>query len=427
MNIFNDALTRLRAIASETSIPDSTVDTLSHADLLVEAAIPVRMDDGSTQYFQAFRCRYNDVLGPTKGGIRFHPSVNAEEVKALSLWMTLKCALVNLPYGGAKGGVQVDPTKLSHMELERLSRAYVRPMADIIGPELDIPAPDMYTDARIMGWMMDEYEVIHRRRCPGVITGKPVTLGGSVGREEATGRGVFHCVEALLTKIQRDPSDTSVAIQGFGNVGYHAAILLARAGFKIVAISDVRGGIYSEEGLDVTALKSHKDETTSHSKPLRNDSVGTVNFGQAISNDELLQLDVDILIPAAVEAVITQNNVDSIKAKYIIEAANGPILSDADQILADKGIKVIPDILANSGGVIVSYYEWIQNRTGEIWTLEKVRERLAAAMGSNFNRVWNLAATENCSLRDAAYRKALRRLESAMHAHGDHSYFSTAS
>ena len=427
MNIFDDALLRLNAIAKTADIPESIVDALSHADLLVEAAIPVRMDNGATKYFQAYRCRYNHVLGPTKGGIRFHPSVSADEVKALSLWMTLKCALMDLPYGGAKGGITVDPTKLSRMELERLSRAYVRPMADVIGPELDIPAPDMYTDARIMGWMVDEYEAIHRRRSPGAITGKPVTLGGSLGREEATGRGVFHCCEALIKKEALDPSSTTIAIQGFGNVGYHAAKLLSELGCNVVAVSDVEGGIYSVAGLDIEGLKAHKKETTSKSKPLRNESVQATTFGETIGNDELLTLDVDILIPAAVEGVITQHNIDDIKAKYIIEAANGPILSEADKILADKGVKVVPDILANAGGVTVSYYEWIQNRTGEVWSLEAVREKLSRTMFSNFEHVWDIAHRENCSLRDAAYRKALRRLQGAIHAHGDQSYFSTVS
>lgn len=423
MDIYKDARQRLTALAKEALISPSVLEALLHADLMVQATIPVRMDDGSTKYFEAYRCRYNDVLGPTKGGIRFHPMVNADEVKALALWMTIKCALLNLPYGGGKGGVTVDPTKLSRMELERLSRAYVRPMADVIGPEIDIPAPDMYTDARIMGWMMDEYETIHRRRCPGVFTGKPVTLGGSLGREEATGRGVFHCVQHLLKKQGLQPQDITVAVQGFGNVGYNAARLLAQYGCKVVAVSDVRGGAYSATGLDVEALEAHKRATTFKDRPLSNDSVGIAQIGSPISNEKLLELGVDVLIPAAIEGVINEKNVDSIVAKYIVEGANGPILSAADATLSKKGIIVVPDVLANAGGVTVSYYEWIQNRTGEAWSLEKVRGKLATAMETTFEQVWTISIMENCTLREAAYRKALRRLASAIDAQGDQAYF----
>ncbi len=426
MDIYKDALQRLSVLAKEASISNTVLDALLHADLMVQASIPVRMDDGSTQYFDAYRCRYNDVLGPTKGGIRYHPMVNGSEIKALALWMTIKCALLNLPYGGGKGGVTVDPTKLSRMELERLSRAYVRPMADVIGPEIDIPAPDMYTDARIMGWMMDEYETIHRRRCPGVITGKPVTLGGSLGREEATGRGVFHCVAHLLKKKGLKPDQVTVAVQGFGNVGYNAARLLAQYGCKVIAVSDVRGGAYAEKGLDVEALETHRKATTQANRPLSSDSVSIAHVGSPISNDELLALDVDVLIPAAIEGVITLENVDSIGAKFIVEGANGPILSEADTILSAKGILVVPDVLANAGGVTVSYYEWIQNRSGEAWPLEKVREKLSVAMETAFDQVWDISQTEKCTLREAAYRKALRRLASAIDAHGDQAYFTAA-
>jgi len=426
MNILDDALKRLTYLAEGASIPASSLEALMHADLMVQASIPVRMDDGSTRYFDAYRCRYNDVLGPTKGGIRYHPLVNGDEVKALALWMTIKCALLNLPYGGAKGGITVDPTQLSRMELERLSRAYVRPMADVIGPEVDIPAPDIYTDARTMGWMMDEYEAIHRRRTPGVITGKPVALGGSLGREEATGRGVFHCVMHLIEKQNLDPNDVTIAIQGFGNVGYNAAFLLAQSGCKVVAVSDVRGGVYSESGLNVQQLQDYKRSTTSSKKPLSNNSLNVSQIGAPMSNEALLELEVDVLIPAAIEGVITQENVDRIAAKFIVEAANGPILSEADSALAEKGVIVVPDVLANAGGVTVSYYEWIQNRTGETWSLEKVREKLSATMATAFNEVWQITETESCNMREAAYRKALRRLASAIDAHGDQRFFKQA-
>jgi glutamate dehydrogenase (NADP+) len=326
------------------------------------------MDDGATNFFTGYRCRYNNSLGPTKGGIRFHPGVSMAEVQALALWMTIKCAVVGLPYGGAKGGVIVDPKNLSPMELERLSRAYVRAVADFIGPHIDIPAPDVYTNARIMGWMMDEYEAIKRVKAPGVITGKPVRLGGSLGRDDATGRGAYMCIRELSKKRKLDPAATTVAVQGFGNGGYHVARLLKDAGYNIVAISDSKGGIYSAKGFDVASIYQEKQRTR------------------------------------MVRAVYCEQSVCE-----IIEA---------------NGIEVIPDVLANAGGVTVSYFEWVQNQQGFSWTLEEVHSRLQAIMSESFSKVWDLAEERRLSLRSAAYAVAIRRIGEALEAHGTRDYFS---
>lgn len=391
---------------------------------MLTATLPVRMDNGSKQYFTGYRCRYNNILGPTKGGVRFHPNVSMLEVQALALWMTIKCAVAGLPYGGAKGGIIVDPKHLSPMELERLSRAYVRAMADFIGPQTDIPAPDIYTNDRIMGWMMNEYEAIKRIKAPDVMTGKPVRLGGSLGRGDATGRGAYLCIQELSRKHQLDPKKTTVAVQGFGNGGYHVARLLHDAGYRIVAISDSKGGIYSPEGFDVASIYEDKQRTRLVRAVYCEQSVCEIVEHDAISNEELLELDVDILIPAALEGVITENNVAAIKAKYIVEVANGPILSNADAVIEEKGIEVVPDVLANAGGVVVSYFEWVQNRQGFKWTLEDVHTRLQAIIIEAFNEVWDFAREHNLSLRGAAYALAIRRIGEAVEAHGTRDYFS---
>jgi glutamate dehydrogenase (NADP+) len=349
-SIFDDALARLTQYGEAAGVSQEVIDSLMHPGSMLKVTLPVRMDDGATEYFAGFRCRYNNTLGPTKGGIRYHPNVCMEEVQALALWMTIKCALVGLPYGGAKGGVIVDPKRLSSMELERLSRAYVRAVADFIGPHTDIPAPDVYTNARIMGWMMNEYEAIKRIKAPGVITGKPVRLGGSLGRDDATGRGAYLCILELAKKEQLDPHETTVAVQGFGNGGYHVARLLHDAGFSIVAISDSKGGIFSPDGFDVASIYEEKQRTRRVRAVYCDHSVCESVDHAAISNEELLQLDVNILIPAALEGAVTETNAATVKADYIVEIANGPILSNADPAIEGKGIKVIPDVLANAGG-----------------------------------------------------------------------------
>jgi len=423
-SIFKDALNRLKKYGEAASISDDVIESLMHPFSILKATLPIRMDDGSTRYFTGYRCRYNNTLGPTKGGIRFHPGVNMAEVQALALWMTIKCAVVGLPFGGGKGGIIVDPKTLSPLELERLSRAYVRAMADFIGPQTDIPAPDVYTNARIMGWMMDEYEAIKRVKAPGVITGKPVRLGGSLGRDDATGRGAYLCIQELSKKLLLEPEKTTVAVQGFGNGGYHVARLLHDAGYKIVAISDSKGGIYSPKGFDVASIYEEKQRSRVVRAVYCKQSVCELVEHDVISNADLLSLDVDILIPAALEGVITQENAASIKAKYIVEVANGPILSNADPILEENGIQTVPDVLANAGGVTVSYFEWVQNRQGYKWSLEEVHTRLQDIMVDAFNEVWDLAQARNLSMRSAAYAVAIERIGEAVEAHGTRDYFS---
>jgi len=423
-HIFSDAIERVRRIGENAGVSEDVINALMHPQATLTAALAVRMDDGSTRYFTGYRCRYNNLLGPSKGGIRFHWEVNRQEVQALALWMTIKCAVLGLPYGGAKGGICVDPKQLSPLEIERLSRAYVRAMSDFIGPDTDIPAPDVYTNARIMGWMMNEYETIKRVKAPGVITGKPISLGGSLGRDDATGRGAYMCIKQLAIKNGWDPKQIKVAVQGFGNGGYHVARLLHNDGYKIVAISDSQGGIYSQEGFDVESIYKGKQQTKRVTALYCEHTVCELVEHQTITNKQILELDVDILIPAALEGVINRNNVNQIKAKTIVEIANGPILGDVDKIIQEKNITVIPDVLANAGGVTVSYFEWVQNRNGYYWTLQDVRQRLEKLMNKAFNETWEIAHNEGCSMRDAAYTLAMRRLGSAIEAHGTQKYFS---
>jgi len=426
-NVYTDAVARLERLGAEAGVTPEVIAALRDPKSTLIASLPVRMDDGSRRYFRAYRCRYNDALGPTKGGIRFHPDVTLEEVQALALWMTIKCAVVGLPYGGGKGGVIVNPKALSRLELERLSRAYMRAMADVIGPERDIPAPDVYTNARIMGWMMDEYEAIHRAKTPAVITGKPIRLGGSLGREEATGRGAFLCIQELARVRKLEPSKTRVAIQGFGNAGYHVAHLLQDSGYRIVAVSDSQGAVYSEDGFDVDSLYQNKQETRKLRGVYCEGTVCQLVDHKRISNEELLELEVDILIPAALEGVIGPWNVDRIRAPVIVEVANGPVLGEVDAKLFEAGKIVVPDVLANAGGVTVSYFEWVQNRAGYAWTLEEVRARLTEVMKRAFWETWELASAKKSSLRSAAYTVALRRIAEAIHAHGTRDYFQEAS
>ena len=316
--VLNSAIERLHRIGKAANTSKQVLDALSHPHATLACNLPVRLDSGELAYFTGYRCRYNDILGPCKGGIRFHQDVTKDEVEALALWMTLKCAVVGLPLGGGKGGVTVNPKTLSPMELERLSRAYVRAMADFIGPDTDIPAPDVYTNARIMGWMMDEYEKITRSKAPAVITGKPISLGGSLGRDSATGRGAFICIELLVKKLGLVPNELKVAMQGFGNGGYHCAKLLQQAGFKIVALSDSKGGIHREQGLDIESIYQEKQRSKELKAVYCNQSVCETLVFERISNAELLELDVDILIPAALDSVITQENAPNIKANFIV-------------------------------------------------------------------------------------------------------------
>ncbi len=422
-DVFRGSLARLARIGEETGASPEILEVLAHPAATLTAALPVRMDDGTLRHFLAYRCRYNDLLGPTKGGIRYHPDVTQAEVQALALWMTLKCAVLDLPYGGGKGGVAVDPKGLSPRELERLSRAYVRAMVDFIGPDVDIPAPDVYTTPRIMGWMADEYRIITRRHAPAVITGKPLALGGSLGRDEATGRGAFLVIDALARRRGLEAARTRVAIQGFGNAGYHVGHLLQEAGYRIVAVSDSQGGIYSDDGFDVASLHAQKQATRRLDGVYCEGSVCHEVAHRHVTNAELLELDVDLLVPAALEDQITVANADRIRAPLIVEVANGPITHDVDERLHARGTVVVPDVLANAGGVTVSWFEWVQNRRGMRWPLEEVRHRLAESMTRAFDAVWGVSQAEGLSLRSAAYAVALRRLGAALDAQGTSAYF----
>ncbi len=398
--IFEAAKTWLEQAGEELGIEKWILEMLSRPKRVVKVHFPVKMDDGSVRVFQGIRVLYNDARGPGKGGIRFHPNVNEDEVTALAFWMTIKNAVVDLPYGGAKGGVAVNPKELSKTELERLSRAYIRALAEVLGVDKDVPAPDVYTDQKVMAWMLDEFETIVRRHEPGMITGKPISLGGSQGRSMATSWGGFFALEAAMRRY--GIQGKTVAIQGAGNVGGGIAKILYENGYKVVAISDSKGGIYNPEGLNIPEVLRVKKETRS-----------VVNYegGEKISNDELFTLDVDILIPAAIENVITEKNADNIRAKIVLELANGPTTPEAHSSLVERGIIVVPDVLANAGGVTVSYFEWVQNRIGEYWDEDTVLKRLKARMEDAFQRV----SEENSKdLRLGAYKLAVKRLAEAI-------------
>jgi glutamate dehydrogenase (NADP+) len=422
-SLFDDAMKRLNRAMKHTSFSEEIARRVGTPKSCLEVSIPLRRDDGSLDFFRGYRVRHDDTRGPTKGGLRYHPSVTLDEVKSLAFWMTFKCAVVGIPFGGAKGGIAVAPKELSPMELERLSRGFIRRIADFIGPDVDIPAPDVYTNERIMGWMMDEYSTIRRKHSPAMITGKPVSMGGSVGRSDATGRGAYYCIRDLAKKLNLEPSETKIAVQGFGNAGQHVARLLHKDGYRIVAVSDSQGGIYRPEGFDIPSLIRTKEETR-HVKAVYCDgalchAIDATN----LTNEELLELDVDILIPAALENQITAENAPRIKAPYIVEVANGPVSSDADEVLNANNITVVPDILANAGGVTVSYFEWLQNRSGYYWELQEVHQKLQAIMSREFEHVYELARELEIDMRTAAYVHALKRLGETMEAKGTSSYF----
>lgn len=412
-SLYESSIARLDVAKKHSKASDETVDRLKHCKQILTVSIPVRMDDGSQRVFTGYRARHDDTRGPAKGGIRFHHDVSEDEVKTLAFWMTCKTAVAGLPFGGGKGGVIVNPKELSRTELERLSRGYMRAIAENVGPDIDVPAPDVYTNATVMAWMMDEYSTMTGVRAPAVITGKPVAIGGSLGRDDATARGGFYQLLEIQEKRGWEPSETTIAIQGFGNAGQHFAKLAAGAGYKIVAVSDSKGGAYQKSGYDVDELIKVKGDG------------GTVvdAGGDDISNEQLLELEVDVLVPAALENVITSENAANIKGKVIIELANGPITSDADSTLFENGILVVPDILANSGGVTVSYFEWTQNKAGAVWELEDVHQKLEKKMRQEFNAVFDKMTENGTSMRSAAYAHALDRLAEAHEATGDESFF----
>ena len=423
-DLFNDAQSRLQKVLEYADLPEDVITYLSQPKLLLTVNIPVRMDDGSLKVFTGYRVQFNDTKGPTKGGIRFHPDICIDEVTSLAFWMTIKCAVVNLPFGGAKGGIVVDPKTLSRLEIERLSRGYIRAIADIIGPKRDIPAPDMYTNETIMGWMANEYYEINREQLPGVITGKPVYLGGSKGRTQATGRGALDVLKRYIARKGMSAKDLRVAVQGFGNAGYNFAKLAKEEGFRIVALSDSKGALLSNDGLDPEKIMFHREKHKEFKAMLYCDvSICEEAEHIVITNEKLLELDVDVLVLAAMENQITSKNAANISAKTILEIANGPIDSEADTILEEEGIIVIPDVLANAGGVTVSYFEWVQNRAGYYWEEDEVNEKLEKIMNKEADNIFVLADEKNISLRTAAYLVGVSRLSGAIRDKGTKEYY----
>lgn len=408
-NPFDIARQQLYEACEALNLPSGVYEILKEPARVYTVSIPVKMDSGEVKTFLGYRAQHTDVTGPTKGGIRFHPDVTLDEVKALSMWMTMKCNLIGLPYGGGKGGVIVNPKELSKGELERLSRGYIRAIVEAVGPDKDIPAPDVYTTPQVMGWMMDEYSKLVGRYSPGVITGKPLAVGGSLGRSEATARGCVFTVREAAAKLGLDLTKATAVIQGFGNAGSVAARLLSELGVTIVGVSDSQGAVYNPEGMDPLALAAHKEATG---------SVKGFPGAREVDGRALLELPCDILVPAALENVITGSNAGRIQARIIAEAANGPTTPEADEILYRRGITVIPDILANAGGVTVSYFEWVQNLMNFYWTAEEVNQRLEQLMVQAFHKTYEMSQGKQVNMRLAAYMVSLDRIAKAMVARG---------
>ncbi len=404
-NPYKNAVKQLENVAKLIDIKKEILEELKYPKKIIKVDLRVKMDSGKYKTFKAFRSQHNDAVGPHKGGIRFHQNVSLAEVKALSMWMTWKCSVVGIPYGGGKGGVIVDPKKLSKGELERLSRAYMKAIYKDIGVWVDVPAPDVNTNGQIMAWMLDEYEKLTGKHEPGVITGKPLELGGSKGRGVATGLGGFFVTEKLAKVKKLNKKRTTVAIQGFGNASYWYAYYMRKAGYKIVAVSDSKGGIYQPAGLDPAGVLKHKEKTG---------SVVGFKGSKEVSNKELLELKVDILAPAALENQITKESAGKIKAKYIVELANGPVTPEADEILHKNGVVDLPDVLCNAGGVTVSYFEWVQNNMGYYWEEAEVFAKLKVIMDRAFDEVWSVYNERKVTPRMAAYIKAVSRVVEAM-------------
>ena len=399
---YEKLLSTITEAANKANLAEDDYISLLSPEREMHVSIPVKMDNGKIKVFSGYRVQHSTLRGPAKGGIRFHQDVNIDEVRSLAAWMTFKCAVADIPYGGGKGGICVDPSKLSETELEKLTRGYTRRIASFIGPKIDIPAPDVGTNAKVMSWIADSYSEYAGEFTPAVVTGKPLPLGGSKGRVEATGRGVLFATREILKKLNKNLKDQSVVIQGLGNVGGVTADLFYKTGAKIIAASDVSGAIYNEKGLNIQLI-------TEHVKKGRLLKSFEGDF-KRITNEELLELKADILIPAALENQITEKNASNIKASIIIEAANGPVTPEADKILEKNNIITVPDVLANSGGVIVSYFEWVQNLQSFYWTEEEVNKRLEDKMIEAFKLVWDVKEAYNVSMRKAAYIKALKQL-----------------
>ncbi len=401
-NPFESMMSRFKIASEILGLDEEIYNVLKSPAKQVIVSLPITMDDGSVKVFEGFRVIHSNILGPSKGGIRYDPGVHIDEVKALAAWMTWKCAVVDIPYGGAKGGIICNPREMSAGEIERLTRSYTMSMIEIFGPDRDIPAPDMGTGPREMAWLMDEYSRAIGHTTNAVVTGKPLVLGGSLGRTEATGRGVMVTALAAMEKLKINPYGATCAIQGFGNVGSFAALLLEERGVKVTAISDLSGAFVNENGLDISKAIEYRNNN--------NGNLNSLEGADKIPGDEILTLPVDVLIPAAKEDVITKKNADNIKAKIIIEGANGPTSFKADSIIYDKGIFVAPDILANAGGVTVSYFEWVQNRLGYKWTKERVNRRSDRIMKDAFDKVYKTSEKYNVSLRIAAYVVAIDKV-----------------
>ncbi len=406
-NPYKEMLAVLETAADKMDMPRNDYVTLCHPDRELTVSVPVVMDDGRTEVFEGYRVQHSNVRGPYKGGVRFHPAADIDEVKALAAWMTWKCALVGIPYGGAKGGIKVDPAKMSKGEIMRMTKRYIAQIAPVIGEKKDIPAPDVNTDGQVMAWMVDSFSTLQGRNTPGIVTGKPIELGGSLGRVEATGRGAMLTLMNYAKAVKLDPKKMTVAVQGFGNVGSAGAKLMQEQGFKIVAISDIGGTFYNKKGIDVNAAMEY---AKTHGKSLK----GYTETGiTTISTDEFWGLPVDVLFPAALENQINDKNASNIKAKIIVEGANGPTTVEGDKILAQKGVIVLPDILANAGGVVVSYFEWVQNLQSFYWDEEYVNSHLAKIMKKAFDDVWQTSKENKVSMRMAAYMVSLKRVVDA--------------
>lgn len=401
-NPFESMMSRFQVASQALGLDDEVYNVLKSPAKQVQVSLPITMDDSSIQVFEGFRVIHSNILGPSKGGIRYDMSVHMDEVKALAAWMTWKCAVVDIPFGGAKGGIKCNPRQLSAGEIERLTRAYTFAMAEIFGPDRDIPAPDMGTGPKEMAWLMDAYSRIQGMTVNNVVTGKPLVLGGSLGRVEATGRGVMVSTLAAMVKLKINPYQASIAVQGFGNVGSYASLLLEERGCRVVAVSDLSGAYYNVKGIPVEKAIEYRDSNNGHLEGFE--------MAEKISGEDLLTLQVDVLVPAATEDVITTENADKINVRLIVEGANGPTSANADPIINDKGIMVVPDILANAGGVTVSYFEWVQNRLGYKWSAERVNRRSDRIMKDAFDRVYNASLEYKVSMRIAAYIVAIDKV-----------------
>ncbi len=410
-NPFDNVVAAIKKAAAILEYSENDYTRLLHPEKELKVSLPIKMDNGEVKVFDGYRVQYSCTRGPAKGGIRYHQNVNIDEVKALAAWMAFKNAIADIPFGGGKGGITVNPKELSAGELERLTRRYTSSMSYMIGPDKDIPAPDVGTTPQVMGWIVDTYSMINRIYSPAVVTGKPLPLGGSQGRVEATGLGVFRTVLNILKKLDMDPKRVTVAVQGMGNVGSYSAKFMYEEGAEVVAVSNSSGAVYLKTGLNIPEIIEHIES----GKKLCDYNAEGVEH---ITNEELLTLDVDVLIPAALENAINEDNVNDVKAKVIVEGANGPVTVAADDILSARGTYIVPDILANSGGVIVSYFEWIQNQQNYYWTLEEVNTKLLEKMDKNFEDLWTLSKEKNITLREAAYVIALERIAEAAKPRG---------